>query len=109
MSILIVDDNEIFLILLDKMLKAHHHSVLWASSGVEALKTLENESDVRLVIADIMMPEMTGLELLRRMKQSVLLKDIPVILCSVMADIENVRQGAVLGCHSYLVKPVQRD
>lgn len=109
MSILIVDDNEIFLILLDKMLQAHHHTVLWASSGVEAMKVLENQPDVQLVIADIVMPEMSGLELLRQMKKSVLFKDIPVILCSVMADIENVRQGAILGCHSYLVKPVQRD
>jgi response regulator RpfG family c-di-GMP phosphodiesterase len=70
---------------------------------------LETNPDIRLVISDIVMPEMSGLELLSRMKKSVVFRDIPVILCTVLADTENVRQGALLGCHSYLVKPVQRD
>jgi CheY-like chemotaxis protein len=109
MSILIVDDNEIIRILIEKMLRANHYSTLTAANGQEALTTLESPSDIRLVIADIMMPGITGLEMLKRMKASPLLKDIPVILCSVLADIENVRQGALLGCHSYLVKPIQRD
>jgi len=109
MSILIVDDNEIIRILIEKMLRANHYSTLWAANGAEALKILESPTDVRLVIADILMPGMTGLDLLRRMKESPILKDIPVILCSVLADIENVRQGALLGCQSYLVKPLQRD
>jgi CheY-like chemotaxis protein len=109
MSILIVDDNEVLLILLDKMLQAHNYSTVWATSGVEAWKVLESDPNIRLVISDIVMPEMSGLELLSRMKKSVTLRDIPVILCTVMADVENVRQGALLGCHSYLVKPVQRD
>lgn len=109
MSILIVDDNEIIRILIEKMLRANHHSTVTASNGQEALDILSSPSDIRLVIADIMMPGITGLELLKQMKASPLLKDIPVILCSVLADIENVRQGALLGCHSYLVKPLQRD
>lgn len=109
MSILIVDDNEIIRILIDKMLRANHYTTLMAANGVEALKILEKPTDVRLVIADILMPEMSGLDLLKHMKHSPIFKDIPVILCSVLADIENVRQGALLGCHSYLVKPLQRD
>ncbi len=109
MSILIVDDNEILLILLDKMLQGNHYTTLRATSGADAMKILGDHPEVRLVIADISMPGMSGLELLRQIKQSVTLKNIPVILCSVLSDIENVRQGALLGCHSYLVKPLQRN
>jgi len=109
MSVLIVDDNEVLLILLDKMLQAQNYTTVWAASGVEAWNILGSNPDVRLVISDIVMPEMTGLELLSRMKKSVVFRDIPVILCTVLADAENVRQGAMLGCHSYLVKPLQRE
>lgn len=109
MSILIVDDNEVLLILLEKMLQAQNHAVVRASSGTEAWGLLESNPDIRLVISDIIMPEMTGLELLSRMKKSVVFRDIPVILCTILADTENVRQGALLGCHSYLIKPLQRE
>jgi CheY-like chemotaxis protein len=109
MSILIVDDNEVLLILLEKMLQAQNYSTVWAASGAEAWNVLETNMDIRLVISDIVMPEMSGLELLSRMKKSVVFRDIPFILCTVLADTESVRQGALLGCHSYLVKPVQRD
>lgn len=109
MNILIVDDNEINGILLEQMLKVKGYSSLRASSGAEALRILKERMDIRVVIADIMMPEMNGLELLRIIKESYLLKDLPVIMCSSLADIDQVRLAVALGCASYIIKPVNRD
>jgi response regulator RpfG family c-di-GMP phosphodiesterase len=70
---------------------------------------LRSRADIDLIVADIMMPEMSGLELLRVIKDSVSLRDVPVIFCTASMDVAKVRLAAALGCCYYLLKPVQRD
>ncbi len=107
MSILIVDDSELSAKIIEVNLRKKGLETLYASNGKEALEMLESGGDIQMVIADILMPEMDGLELLEKIRCSAELREIPVVLCSSAADRENVRRAALLGCKHYLVKPIQ--
>lgn len=107
MKILIAEDNLIQRIVLDHILKKANYEVLLAASGQEALHVLENQSDIGLLISDIMMPGIDGLELLRRIKANPNLSSIPVIMCTALADSEHVQAASKLGCRYYIVKPAQ--
>jgi CheY-like chemotaxis protein len=108
MRILIVEDNEISAGILESNLKQRRYESLIAYSGAEALQMLENYWDIALVVADIMMPDIDGLELVRRMQADTKCQEIPVIICSSLADADHVAQAARLGCRHYLLKPVDR-
>lgn len=107
MSILIVDDSELSAKIIEVNLRKKRLETISASNGKEALEILESRGDVQMVIADIVMPEMDGLELLEKIRCSADFSDMPVVLCSSAADEENVRRAAQLGCRHYLVKPIQ--
>lgn len=108
MNILIVEDNEISSEILQYNLKQQGYQPVAATTGREALEILRRESGIRLVITDIMLPEMSGLEFLEKMRAVDAWKKIPVILCTSVSDMDVVRRAATLGCRHYLVKPVQR-
>lgn len=101
--VLVADDNadmrEYIRRLLDPL-----YSVRFASNGRDALNIL-NESEVDLLISDIMMPDMDGLELLREIRTSERLKNIPVLLLSARAGDEARAGGIEAGADEYLVKP----
>jgi CheY-like chemotaxis protein len=109
MSVLIVEDNSITARILEYNLTKLGHKTVLANSGKHALEYLENDSGIQLVITDIMMPEMSGLELLKTMKESPRWRDIPVIVCSAAADLEHVNEAASLGCKHFLTKPLNAE
>lgn len=109
MKILIVDDNLVQRMVLEFNLKKSNYQVVVARNGQEALQILESQPDVGLVITDIRMPDMDGLELLRRMKLNSSLRDLPFILCTALSDPEHIQQAAKLGCRYYVTKPVQEQ
>ncbi len=106
MSILIAEDNPVGMKLLEFNLQKYGYHTIGARTGKEALEYLASEPGVQLVIADIMMPEMDGLELLAKMKERPEWRDIPVIMCTAASDRETVTKAARLGCKHYLVKPI---
>ncbi len=108
MSILIVDDSELSAKIIEVNLRKKRLETISASNGKEALEILESRGDVQMVIADIVMPEMDGLELLEKIRCSADFSDMPVVLCSSAADEENVRRAAQLGCRHYLVSLFNR-
>lgn len=107
MKILIADDNLIQRMVLDHILKKANYEVVLAKSGQEALQILESASDIGLLISDILMPGMDGLELLRHIKANPNLSTIPVIMCTALAGSEHVQEASKLGCRYYIVKPAQ--
>jgi len=109
MSILIVEDNHINAKLLQHNLTRAGYVTLWAENGRQALECLNNNGDIQLVISDIMMPEMDGLEFLGRLKEQAEWKNLPVIMCTSRSDLETVKKAAQEGCRSYIVKPIQTD
>ena len=78
-TILVVDDEEGLRLLYKEELKDEGYEVVLASSGEESLKKIE-EASIDLVLLDIKMPGMDGIEVLRRLKEKK--KDLPVILCT---------------------------
>lgn len=109
MKILIAEDEVMARKLLDFTLRKHSYETVVAVDGQEALDLLHSHSDIGLVIADIIMPKLDGIELLVEMRADPATRDIPVIVATVTAELDTVRIVAKLGCTRYLVKPVAPD
>jgi diguanylate cyclase (GGDEF)-like protein/PAS domain S-box-containing protein len=101
---LVVDDHETIRHLLRRVLQSQGHTVLTAASGSEALALLRIQS-IDLVMLDIMMPEMSGIEVLERIKANPDTQDIPVLVVSADTDTDKVVTCINLGAEDYLVKP----
>ncbi len=109
MSILIVEDNQVSAKLVEGILQREGHETVVAQTGEMALERLDFISDIQLVIADIMMPEMDGLEFIAKMRERPKWRDLPVIMQTSDANEETVRKAASLGCRYYLIKPVSKQ
>ena len=109
MSILIVEDDPITAKVLEVNLKNSGYRTILAQSAKKALEHLASTPQIQLIIADIMMPEMDGLELLGKIKEQPEWKNIPVIMCSALADMETVKKAVEAGCKHYLIKPVKKE
>jgi len=107
MSILIVEDNLISLKILDINLRENGYEVLTAPNPKEALELLEVTPTIQLIITDIMMPEMSGLEFISRVKSNSQWKKMPFIIISAMSNKKTVKKAIALGCQHFIVKPVQ--
>lgn len=105
--VLLVDDNEEILDFIADDLH-EKYQVLMATNGIEGLVMLENEI-VHLVISDIMMPEMDGFELCRRIKTSAEFSHIPVILLTAKDTLQSKIEGLELGADVYIEKPFSPD
>lgn len=103
LSILIVEDNRDLLMFL-KDYFAQRYNVFTAENGVQALAITDTES-IQLVISDVMMPEMDGVELCRRLKEDVATSHIPVVLLTAKNEQEDVVTGYKSGAEAYVSKP----
>lgn len=99
--ILVVDDDSMNLVR-TKMILGKYYEVLLAESGIEALDKLRNE-EVDLVLLDIEMPGMKGMEVFERMKKNSI--NIPVIFLTASGDEDDVMSAFKLGAVNYLKKP----
>ncbi len=102
--ILIADDIETNRDLLCRRLGKMGFRLLTANNGLEVLELLARES-VDLVLLDLMMPLMDGIDVLQRMRQDVRYRDIPVIMITANDDEENAVRCIDMGAEDYLVKP----
>lgn len=103
--ILVVDDTASNRDLLSRRLSRDGHAVMAASSGREALQLLDREV-FDLVLADILMPDMNGLELLRHLKAERRFREIPVVMVSGLKDEDAVARCIEAGAEDYLRKPI---
>ncbi len=102
--ILVVDDDKAFLLLLTSILKDAGYKVEKASTAQEALKKLRGISP-HLIIADLKMPGMSGLELIERVKEEY--PEIEVIMITAYATVDTAVQAMKLGAFDYITKPLQ--
>ena len=105
--ILIADDHEANRDILARRLEAHGYQLLMAADGEEALASARSKLP-DLILLDIMMPKMDGLEVCRRLKADTTLPFIPIILVTARADTEDVVAGLEVGGDEYLTKPVDQ-
>jgi len=101
-TILAVDDSEINLDILVGILKKY--DVIPALSGEEALEILQEE-EVDLILLDIVMPEMDGFEVCRRIKADERIREIPIIFITVKSSEQDIQQCFELGVVDYVAKP----
>ena len=104
-TILIVEDNELNMKLFNDLLQAHGYNTLQTKDGREVIK-LAQENRPDLILMDIQLPEISGLEITKVIKADEELKNIPVIAVTAFAmkgDEEKIREG---GCEGYIAKPI---
>jgi phosphoserine phosphatase RsbU/P len=115
MRILLVDDSEDARDIIEAMLvSAHFRDVVTAASAWEAFKVLDlgqtasQAPGVDVILLDIVMPEMDGIEACARIRQDARYCDIPIIMVTSVADMESLSNAFVAGATDYLTKPVNR-
>ncbi|MCP4752704.1 MAG: response regulator [Proteobacteria bacterium] len=105
--ILVVDDNPTIHPLYRKIL-ADEYTVMSATSGREALKALEEAEPPDLILLDIVMPEMDGYEVFRRLKEDRRTADIPVIFVTALGSETDELKGLETGAVDYIAKPIDK-
>ena len=103
--VLIVEDNELNMKLFHDLLEAHGYDTLQSRDGMEAL-TIAREEMPDLILMDIQLPEVSGLEVTKWIKEDEKLRAIPVVAVTAFAmkgDEEKIREG---GCEAYVAKPI---
>ena len=104
-KILIVEDNELNIRVFREVLQAHGYECLVTTDGLQAIE-LADEHRPDLILMDIQLPGISGIEVTRRLKANEELRDIPVIAVTAFAmkgDEERIREG---GCEAYIAKPI---
>ncbi|HXG18428.1 MAG TPA: response regulator [Methylomirabilota bacterium] len=105
--LLIVDDEPINLDILQTRLAVHGYEILTATNGEEALAVATTQQP-DLLLLDIMMPKVDGIDVCRRLKADVVLPFMPIILVTAKADSKDVVVGLEAGADEYLTKPVDQ-
>ena len=105
-TVLIVDDEKNYPLILSAVLDEEGFETLTANSGQDALKIL-NHSDVDIVLTDMKMPAMDGIELLERIKTKD--PDLPVIMMTAHGTVEKAVKAMQLGAYNYILKPFDNE
>ena len=105
--VMLVDDEVPFVETMTKRLAKRDLNVIAAFSGQEALKTLDKQRYVDVVILDVKMPGMDGIETLRKIKSAYPL--IEVVMLTAHATVESAIEGMKFGAFDYLMKPCDMD
>ncbi len=103
--ILVVDDNKMNRLLLGRNLEQQGHRVAFAENGKQAVQMLRAQS-FDLVLLDIEMPEMDGMQVLAQLTQDPVLRNVPVIMASSVDELDSVVKCVEMGAEDYLHKPV---
>ena len=108
MKILIVDDCETTRKLLGHYLKSRGYSVVFAENGLDALEKLGTEP-VNLVLTDLNMPYMDGMELIKTLRSDSAWSEIPILMVTTENDEHEKEMAFTHGANGYVVKPVTGD
>ncbi|NQU65109.1 MAG: SpoIIE family protein phosphatase [SAR324 cluster bacterium] len=103
-KILVVDDQRLNIHVLSKLLQSDY-KIMAAKNGEQALKAAQLDSPPDLILLDIMMPDMDGYEVCRRLKENNSTRDIPIIFVSAMDETGDETKGLELGAVDYIIKP----
>lgn len=107
-KILLVDDDELILKVINRILSKEGYVVKTAANGKEALELIEKEK-YDLLITDLMMPYSNGFEVISRFKQHPNAEGVPIIVISSVGTENAVREGLSIGADDYLRKPIMPD
>ena len=102
-KILVTDDSKLIHKMFEVLLR--QYKLVHAHDGLEALQCLGNHADIDLILLDINMPRMSGLEFLNQIKSDTMFKDIPVVIISTEGKEEDTLRGLEAGASAYIKKP----
>ena len=103
--ILIVEDNDLNLKLFRDLLTAHGYETIETKEGVEAIRMAKNETP-DLILMDIQLPEVSGLDVTRRLKADASSNHIPIIAVTAFAMKDDEEKILAAGCEAYISKPI---
>ncbi len=106
--VLIIDDDDEFLTMIKLLLSLNNFEVDTANSGMEGLSKIEN-SNYDIVLLDVMMPHMSGFEVLKKIRRNEKLIDLPIIMLTAKSEKEDVLQGISIGANDYITKPFETE
>ena len=107
---MVVDDSRTIRMIIRRILTELGYEVCEASNGIEALKVMEAEKNtVKLVLADWNMPEMNGLELVKRLRQDPALSSLKVIMVTTETELDQMASALEAGANEYVMKPFSKD
>ena len=102
-NILVVEDDKNLRKLITTYLQRNKYNTYEATNGEEALNVLD-QSYIDLIVSDIMMPEMDGYELIKSLREAKY--DVPILIITAKSEIEDKKEGFLLGADDYMVKPI---
>ena len=108
-KVLVIDDSDAIRLEVSRTLGQSGFSVLEARDGAEGLATAAKHPDLALVVLDVNMPVMNGLEMLERMRQDPTIADIPVLLMTTEAEDSLIERAKKAGAKGWFIKPVKPD
>ncbi len=108
MKIMVVDDDSTTRKILGLYLKGKGYNTVFAENGLDAIEKLAVE-DVNLILTDLNMPYMDGLELIKNLKSNESLKQIPILMVTTEDDDVEREKAFQAGADGYLVKPVTAE
>lgn len=103
-TILIVEDDKILQELYLDRFQAAGLKVIQAFDGLQAIDRLDAHPEIQLVLLDLMLPKMSGYDVLAQLKHRTDTRDIPVIIVSALADVDDQARGLQLGAAEYITK-----
>jgi two-component system, cell cycle response regulator DivK len=106
--ILIVEDHRLSLVLLKQLLEVHGYEILETSEGLEAIDIARDEQP-DLILMDIGLPDICGLDVTRLLKLDDQTKTIPIVAVTALATPEHEKKGLESGCDAYIAKPITLD
>ncbi len=103
-NVLVVEDDELLVMVLERLLSACGFNVWSVDTGEEALECAQSERP-DLILLDGMLPGMDGFEILRNLRETTALRDIPVIFLTAQDREEDIVRGLSMGAIDYILKP----
>jgi CheY-like chemotaxis protein len=114
-KILLVEDDEADAAVTIRLLNLNrlNKDLVWANNGQDAIEALERKNregnSPNLILLDINLPDISGIDLLIRIKENQLFREIPVVILTGSNEDQDIQKSYDLGASSYLVKPISND
>ncbi|WP_254564096.1 ATP-binding protein [Oscillatoria sp. HE19RPO] len=108
-KILIVDDEPVNLQVLVNHLSVQNYAITQASNGMDALEVIERGFKPDLILLDVMMPKMTGLEVCQKLRDVFPATEVPILMLTAKTQIDVLVEGFGSGANDYLTKPISKN
>jgi CheY-like chemotaxis protein len=107
MKILVVDDADLSLVLTSRVIESMGHEVVACQSGEQALNLLEQSQMPSIAVIDWMMPKMSGLDVMKRLRASTAPGQVFIVMLSARAEVEDREEALRAGANLYVSKPLR--